>query len=266
MLHHGYASQVLRGRGVQPPPKEQIAAYLASLTGDVLAQETGRLRRIALGVDNTDDVPCLLAAIRNCTSTAPPPSTAVDRREHPAAHKSRAAAPAPSPRTDPHTDFLRSNGVHVYGATAALKIELDAFGGGAQDRQAGYTVQIEGARKEPGSGYAWQRKIQFQLTRRELPLMAAFLVGYGGPSIEFANHGPAHDKSLSVMDQGRRLYVRLRQPGCTIPVPIEPPDVYAWGEICMLALQLNRPSLGTEAQLVMLRRIGRMTTASGEAS
>jgi hypothetical protein len=167
--------------------------------------------------------------------------------------------------TDSHTDFLRSNGLHVYGGTAALKIELDTLGGGAQDRQAGYTVQIEGARKEPGSGYAWHRKIQFQLTKRELPLMAAFLLGYGGPSIEFANHGPAHDKGLSVMDQGRRLYVRLRQQGTTIPVPIEPPDVYAWGEICMLALQLNRPSLGTEGQLAMLRRIGRMTTASVEA-
>ena len=265
MLHHGYASQVLRGRGVPPPPKEQIAAYLASLTGDALAQETGRLRRIALGVDDTGDVPCLLAAIRDFANFVPPPPAAVVPRERPATHESRATAPARAQVTDPHTDFLRSNGVHVYGATAALKIELDTLGGGAQDRQAGYTVQIEGARKEPGSGYAWHRKIQFQLTKRELPPMAAFLLGYGGPSIEFANHGPAHDKALSVMDQGRRLYLRLRQQGTTIPVPIEPPDVYAWGEICMLALQLNRPSLGTEGQLAMLRRIGRMTTASVEA-
>ena len=263
MLHHGYASQVLRGRGVQPPPLEQIAAYLASLTGDALAQEAGRFRRIALGVDDTGDVPSLLAAIRDFASTSQLPSAVVVRRERPAAQESPARATAPA--TDPHTDFLRSNGVHVYGSTAALKIELDTFGGETKDRQAGYTVQIEGARKEPGSGFAWHRKIQFQLTKRELPLMAAFLVGYGGPSIEFANHGPAHDKALSVMDQGRRLYVRLRQYGNTIPVPIEPSDVYAWGEICMLALQLNRPSLGTEGQLAMLRRIGRMTTAPMES-
>lgn len=259
MLHHGYVSQVLRGRGVPPPPKEEIAAYLGSLTGEALAHETGRLRRIALGVEEADDVPRLLAAIRDFPSNAPSPSPPLVRREPATKHDSRARSTAP----DPHTEFLRSNGVHIYGASAALKIELDTFASG-EGRQAAYTVQVEGARKEPGGGYAWHRKIQFQLTRRELPLMAAFLLGYGGTAIEFGNHGPANDKALSVRDQGRNLYVRLRQQGATIPVPVEPPDAYAWGEICLLALQLNRPSLAAEGQLAMLRRIGRMTTATVE--
>lgn len=262
MLHYGYASQVLRGRGVQPPAKEQIAAYLNSLTGDALTQEAARLRRIALGVDGSDDVPGLLRAIREVASSplaVPPRSAPADR-----AVERQPRSTAPATPLDPHTEFLRSNGVHIYGSSAALKIELDALDGGPQ-RQASYTVQIEGARKEAGRGYGWHRKIQFQLTRRELPLMAAFLAGYGGRSIEFTNHGPANDKALSVMDQGRRLYVRLRQQGVTIPVPVEPPDVYAWGEICMLALQMNRPCLSAEGQLAMLRRIGRMTTASEES-
>lgn len=261
MLHHGYASQVLRGRGVQPPAKEQIAAYLSSLTGDALAHEEARLRRIALGVDESEDVPGLLRAIREVASnvlavptSAAPTDPAIERQP-------RTAAPAAP--LNPHTEFLRSNGVHIYGSTAALKIELDALDGG-QQRQASYTVQIEGAKKEAGRGYGWHRKIQFQLTRRELPMMAAFLAGYGGRLIEFTNHGPANDKALSVTDQGRRLYVRLRQQGVMIPVPVEPADVYAWGEICMLALQLNRPSLSAEVQLAMLRRIGRMTTAASE--
>lgn len=256
MLHHGYVSQVLRGRGIQPPHLEQIAAFLRGLDTQAIVRETERLRRIALGVDASSDVPELLEAIR-AVPTAPSETT------HVTASRPRVERPVqlqPAKSVDAHTQFLRDNGVHIYGRTAALKIELDCLG--SKDERRSYTVQVEGARKNAGTGFAWDRKIQFQVTTRELPLMAAFLLGFAGSSIEFNNHGPSNDKSLSVHDQGRHLFVRVRQQGTVIPVPVEPPEAYTWGELCLLALQLSRPALSADGQLAMLRRVGRMATAA----
>lgn len=248
MLHPGYIRQVLRDRGVATPPSpEQISEYLRALDDGAREQLGARLRRISLGVEASDELRALLDDLHGASARP-----VADRR---AVHAALSSPVQAQPR--PQTDLLRQHGLHIYGRTAALKIELDRLGA-KDDPSCGFTLQIEGTHKA-GSRYCWDEKIQFQLTRKELPRVAAFLLGFAGDAIELANHGPAHDKTLSIHDQGRHLFVRLRQQR-VIPVPVEAADAYTWGELALLALQMNRP-IPAESQLAMLRRLGRMEAA-----
>lgn len=263
-----YVAEVLRARGVAPPDRERTAQFLATLDDHRQREVAATLRRIAMGVDEGDEMCSLVTEIRtrasaSLSNTEAPEWANVERPEPQRTVAARRGLP-PRPREaqlEPAreldaTQFLRANGLHVYGKSAALKVELDRLGPKAGGS---YTLQIEGARKHDGA-FDWQRKIQFQLTRQELPRMACFLLGYGGSEIEFGNQGPSHDKALFVQDQGRHLFVKLRHT-LVIPVPVEPFDVYAWGELCLLALHLNRPQVPPEAQLAMLRRLGAMERA-----
>jgi hypothetical protein len=253
-LHPGYIHQTLRGRGVPPPPKRDIVNFIASLRPEAASVEAERVRRISMGVDRSDDVECLLDAIK-----AKRPEESAPEALKPLVSKppARVASAAPA---EPHTEFLRSHGVHIYGQSAALKIELDTLR--TSDEQAGgfqYTVLIEGANNRKGGGYNWTTKVPFQLTRRELPLVAAFLLGFTTEKLEFNNHGPQANKFLTLEDQGGKILVRVGQAGrAPVPVPVEPADVFSWGELCIVALQLNRPTVGAEGQLALLRRVGRM--------
>lgn len=259
-LNAGFIHQALRGRGVPPPATRDIEKYISSLRPEAASVEAERVRRISMGVDRSDDVQYLLDAIK-----ANLPRATHREPTEPAKPQAHAAAAAPAPQ--PHTEFLRAHGVHIYGQAAALKIELDTLRASDRQDEFQYTVSIEGATKRKGGGgYDWAGKVPFQLTRRELPLMAAFLLGFSTETLEFKNHGPATNKFLTVAEQRGNLFVRLGQTGrAPVPVPVEPADVYAWGELCIVALQLNRPTVGVEAQLALLRRVGRMSQQPKDA-
>lgn len=176
-----------------------------------------------------------------------------------ARYSSPAAAPGRAAETaNSQTALLRAHGMHVYASSAALKIELDVLRGSEEGGAPQYTLQIEAARSSNGR-YQWQQKVPFQLTARELPVLASFLLGFAGSSLAFRNHGPNTDKSLEIEDQGAKLYVKLGYASrAPIPVPVDAADVFAWGELCLVALRLNRPLLDGQATLALLRRLGKM--------
>lgn len=121
--------------------------------------------------------------------------------------------------------MLRASGLHVYGSKAALKIELTYLRRRDPVVPQRYTVQIEGARK-PGGWIDWEHKVILQLMARELAPMAAFLLGLAGERFELANHGPQADKTLSIEDQGSRMFVKLGHAGRPpIVVQVDPPEV-----------------------------------------
>jgi hypothetical protein len=104
--------------------------------------------------------------------------------------------------------------------------------------------------------------VPFQFTKRELPLLTAVLLGYARSTLKCANHGPAGDKFLEVREQGRTFFVRLGQAGKFMAMPIEAPDVHAWGQICLTALKLNAPEIDGASHLALLRRVGMMHDAA----
>lgn len=269
-MHPKYLEQVLLDRGIPHPPLRQLEIFVDLLSEAQKPVMEERLRKLSLGVEQQEDLDALLAGI-NAHSTDRP-SPAVDlvpvpqRSEAPTAARPEARPERPRQRPTPPDDklppdvlqMLRQHGMHVYASSAALKIELATLRAGEASGALQYTVQIDAARAK-GHGYDWHGKVPFQFTRRELPLLAAFLLGMSGKKLTLSNHGPNTDKHVEVEDQGSHLFVKVRLNGKgPIALPVLPADVFGWGELCLVALQLNRPSLGTDGHLALLRRISRM--------
>lgn len=271
-MHPKYLEQVLLDRRIPHPPLRQLEIFVDLLSEAQVPVMEERLRKLSLGVEQQEDVDALLEGINAHATEASGPAT------HMAAAPQKSAAPSPGPSSNPpRTEerqkaptapddklppdvlhMLRQHGMHVYASSAALKIELATLRAGEASGALQYTVQIDAARKK-GQGYDWQSKVPFQFTKRELPLLAAYLLGLGGKKLTLANHGPNTDKHFEAEDQGAHLFVKLRVTGKgPIAVPVQPADVFGWGELCLVALQLNRPSLSTDGHLALLRRIGRM--------
>jgi len=118
-----------------------------------------------------------------------------------------------------------------------------------------YTIQIDVAAAKSANVYDWERKISFQFTRRELPLLAATLMGYTTKPLKLSNHGPDRDKSLDIEDHhSDRLFIRLRQSGHRIAMPVFAEDLHAWLTVVMQALKHNNPELDGTLLLAMLKR------------
>lgn len=269
-MHPKYLQQVLRDRGMPTPPLRQLERFVAMLSEAEAPRMEDRLRKIAQGVEQQEDADALLQGIRAAAPADPDQQAAAPE---PATRKTPSLPAAPVPartqrlvasevRLPPDVlSTLRRHGMHVYATSAALKIELGTLRAGEDAGTVEYTVQVEAARAK-GAGYDWQGKVPFQFTRRELPLLAATLLGVGRKKLASGNHGPNTDKHFELEDQESHLYVKVRVAGCApISLPVGPADVFGWGEICLVAMHLNRPLVGTEGQLALLRRIGRMEGA-----
>ncbi len=150
---------------------------------------------------------------------------------------------------------------HVYGHKAAMTLEVvqvarDSF------RDSFATVQLEFATAN-GERFAWDRKHTFRLGRRELPLLAACLLGYV-PGLTFAGHGPTHDKDLTVTDQGGNLYFKLRNGRAAVGVPMAGGDLVDCATRVMHALSLNAPGIDGQLLAVMVRRAGHIHVTAEE--
>ncbi|SFL28901.1 hypothetical protein [Azotobacter beijerinckii] len=111
--------------------------------------------------------------------------------------------------------------VHVYGGRFALCFEAD------QTRQGFPTVAIEATNATGSLQYDWSQKIRLQLTRAEMPVVTAVLLGVL-PGCEFKNHGQDKDKGFSLERQSEgRVFVKVfaREQGVKA-VPIVPGDLF----------------------------------------
>lgn len=269
-MHARYVEQVLRDRGIPAPAFAQIERFVRSLSEDELPPMEERLRKLALGVEQHGDTEALLRCIQSASvspeSPVPPGGAAPspgaqakrDQRREPAPARPHEARSAEDTLPAEMLKTLRQHGMHVYAKSAALKVELGTVRATDPCGEVQYTVQLDAARAK-GSGYDWNGKVPFQFTLRELPLLTAYLLGMAGSKLAFANHGPNCDKHFEAEDQGERLFVKVRLSGgppVALPVPAE--EVFGWGELCLIALRLNRPTIGTDGHLALLRRLGRM--------
>lgn len=93
--------------------------------------------------------------------------------------------------------------VHVYGGKSALCFQEDETKNGFP------TISIDGATATAPRSYDWANKIRVQLTRQELPSVAAVLVG-AQPKCNFSSHGPQKDKGFELERQeGGKVYVKV---------------------------------------------------------
>lgn len=175
------------------------------------------------------------------------PQRPVDRRPPPETGHGGSAAPnaAPAP-----SQARQRPQHHVYGGRAALTFELDETPAGAP------TVALDGANSIGERKFDWQNKVRIQFTTRELPVVAATLLGIL-PECQFSNHGPANDKGFEITWQGDRqsFFVKVWQgKGNLRAVPMPREDAFYAAQLVLRAIQQGSPArLDTAGVIATLR-------------
>lgn len=137
-----------------------------------------------------------------------------------------------------------------HGGKAALQAETSETTGNW------HTVNLECARKDPsdpnGKRFDWSRKMVLQLTRNELPVFTAVMLGYL-PAVRFDNHGDL-GKWVEVINQGKSFFFKLGgkdMPMFTIPVPVQ--EAFMIGTLALGQYTRNFHGMSHEASLSIIR-------------
>lgn len=254
-----WIKQVLRDRGIAGADLAQIEAYVGGLNNSERRHLFEVIKRIELGVEQPGHIDTLLQDI-NSVQLKQAPTTSEKAAASSSVVKTGGRSSKPDarhPSKDP-APWYRGEGFHAYASGCSMKAELDELQGDEQVAKR-YTVLLEIAPALPGSdarGYDWERKIAFQITRRELPVLASFLLGYRQADLRFTNHGPDRNKTLDMRHQPQGIFIRLTHAKQANAMPIEAHDVYELGVLTLKALQMNSGGLESPAILEMLRKVG----------
>ncbi len=232
----GWVTQTLQTRGVQVPPLPQIRRAIAALPEAEVASFKDRLQRVAAGTERAGELEALADWAREVAASrvaANDEGTTIPR-------KVQAGQTA-------------GKGFHIYGSKGALCFERAEA---TQARKSYATLLIEAA---PATSQAaqWDKKISFRLTRRELPVFAASLLGWCA-HVEFTGHGEDHVKTLELEDQGASLYLKLRHGRRLVPVPIPADEVFDLAAMVLDILCSNAPGLDSQTVLQLVKRAGAM--------
>lgn len=155
--------------------------------------------------------------------------------------------PAPAPE---QPIFGRS--VKVYGGKAALTFQAGMTRGEIQ------TVTIESARSTAPRQYDWSKKLSIMLTRKEMPRVAAVMLGFIS-ECSFSNHGTNNDKGFEIKQQKGGVFIRLFS-GKTgaMAIPVDQEDLYYVTGLFIEQLKREQPWFtGTEIISLLKVSVGK---------
>lgn len=139
-----------------------------------------------------------------------------------------------------------------HGGKCALQVET------SKTKDDWFTVNLESATKESADTnnkrFNWKNKTTFQLTRNELPVFIAVLLGML-PSCKLDGHGEQM-KFLEVANQGKSFFFKIGGIGLplhTIPVPIA--EAYMFGTLALGQFARNFNGMTPEAALDIIGRM-----------
>lgn len=248
-------------RGLPKASREQVLERLTCMSGDQKVAFAERNRRLTGGVEDHTDMSEVSEWLRAAASGDQDGEKQAlgdggCGEAKPSASVLTLATAARKETLHADREFAKS--IHVYGASGALALEPTVIESPYGPSAQAHTVVIEGVAALAKGHYPWDRKIIFRLTARELPIFAAVLMGKA-QRLNCAYHGSNRDKSLSVVDQGTSVFVRMEQPGQRpVAVPIPPSEMMP---VCALVLGQvckNMPSLPGQLVVDLLSRIGDM--------
>ncbi len=137
---------------------------------------------------------------------------------------------------------------HVYGGKAALCFEADLT------RNEVHTIALDAATATGPKQYNWGKKVRLQLTRSELPIVTAVLLGVM-KRCEFKNHGQDNSKGFSMERQdGGKVFIKVfaKDEGVKA-VPVEAPDVFFVTSLFLRQLQANTPWMDAAGVAALIR-------------
>lgn len=205
----------------------------------MLQQQHGR-QAMQAPQDEHDDLPSFYENSRGQQAQQQRPQSNVS-----SIRQQEAQPPVQQPR-DPNAQAVQRDNIHVYGGKAALTFERELR------RQGTATIAIDAAPKSEDGAVNWNKKIRFQVSRSELPLVAGVFLGVI-PEIRFDYHGDERNKSLHLINRAPNYIVRVMAGDTGMAVPLGPSDAYYVGCLCLDALIESRPGLPIEGHLAMIR-------------
>lgn len=136
---------------------------------------------------------------------------------------------------------------HVYGGKAALCFEADTTRGGVP------TIALDAASATGPRSYNWGQKTRIQMTRAELPMVAAVLIG-ARQSCKFSSHGPDKTKGFSMERQGTKVFTKVfEKDGGVKAVPIEAADAFYVTTLLLLQIRKISPWLDASSTIELVR-------------
>lgn len=170
----------------------------------------------------------------------------VEHQQGQAAPPSRPDQQAPATGTQVAPEDRIS--VHVYGSKAALCFEADMTKNDVP------TVALDAALTSGVRQYDWGNKIRLQMTRGELPVVAAVLIG-ALQRCEFKNHGADNSKGFSMeRQQGGKVFIKVFAKDVPLrTVPVMAPDAFYVASLVLRQLQMSNPWLDTTSLMSLVR-------------
>lgn len=143
-------------------------------------------------------------------------------------------------------------------------LQLNTFGGkhafqveSSITKNGWHTVNIEAAARENPNDpnnkrYLWANKTVLQMTKAELPIFAAVMLGFL-PSARFDNHD---SKWLEVENQSRNFFIKSGAPNKGVHVaPVPTVEAYMYGTLALTQYCRNFHGLSTEAGLEIIKAL-----------
>lgn len=154
-------------------------------------------------------------------------------------------------RAGPGHEPVFGEKVRVYGQNGALTFEVSTTRSGAP------TVTLDAAASAGESGYDWANKLSIQFTQRELPVIAAVMMGFLA-NCEYGSHGANKDKRFFFKHQGDKVFVRVWSAHGAVAVPVVMADAYYAAGLLILQLHRGMPWLnGQDISTLLRATIGR---------
>lgn len=253
-----WIAQVLDQRGIPNAGREAVRESFSAIPESDQIKLFQTLQALERGTETGTDFERCVGVFR--PKKAPPEQIQISEAMVAVKKVGGAKVQADAPRAKPKsTDSGKAyRKWHIYGQTAALTVEITEL----RRHELGsdsHTLTLEMAEKADLETNDWPNKISFQLTQREVPLLASVLMGFS-PRIELTNHGPAANKSLLVEDQGHRLFVQISKPSRILRLAVSPGDVHYFAGLALEVMQMRHPGLDGQMQIALLRRVGDMNS------
>lgn len=144
--------------------------------------------------------------------------------------------------------FLQLN---TFGGKHAFQVESNTTKNGW------FTVNVEAAERENPNDpnnkrYLWSNKTVLQMTKSELPVFAAVMLGLL-PSARFDNHD---SKWLEIENQAKNFFIKCGAPNKGIHVaPVPTVEAYMYGTLALTQYCRNFNGLSTEAGLEIIKAL-----------
>ena len=176
------------------------------------------------------------------------------QQEQPVAYHDEPQAQSPKYQAEPW--FLQ---IKSHGTKNAIQIETSATKG------EWHTINVESAPKDQsdpaGMKFNWKNKTTIQLTKNELPVFIAVMLGML-PCCKFSNHGNTN-KFFEIENQGKSFYMKTGGSGLvlhTIPVPAV--EGYLFGTLALGQYVRNFHGMTPEAAINIIGRLANQLYSS----